>query len=105
MRALWRREGIVGAGPVHARQVMERDPKPPTVRRRPEDRENQDGEEKRPEVGVVARDAEVDDREHPTDRETVPEDREKPRVPGVAFVHEAAVRTSLEVTGPSVEEP
>src|SRR5262245_36983611 len=48
--------------------------------------------------------AEVDQDDDCGDRQTVADDRDRPRVAGVAFVHEAADRAALDVMHPAREE-
>ena len=51
-----------------------------------------------------SRESEIDENDGDGDREPVADDGEQPRVAGVAFVDEAARRTSLDVVRPAGEQ-
>src|SRR5262249_445427 len=98
---LTRRDGILRIRPVHARQIVERDADTPPVRRAQHQHHAEDSEGEQPEQPLTASLAEVDEDDNRRDRQAIADDRERPRVAGIALVDEAADRAPVEVVRPA----
>src|SRR5687768_17403955 len=83
---------------------MKRDPDAPPVGGGPDERHAQRGQQRQTERAMRSDDTQVNDGDARRNRQSIADDRERPRVSGVAFVHEAADRTSLEVMRPPREQ-
>ena len=84
---------------------MQRDAGAPAVRRRPDDQDAEDGDRHQAQHEVRSDHAEVDEDDDRRDRKPIADDRERPRVAGIALVDEAARRTRERCVQPENSAP
>ena len=95
---------IGGVGPEDAGEVVHRDPDAPAVRRTPDDQDAEREERQQAERVVRAAEADIDQDDDRANRNPIADDRECPRVAGIALVDQTADGAPFEVVCPSLKQ-
>ena len=100
-----RRKGIRGIGPIHARQVVQRDTRTPAVWSRPNQQRHQDHQHRHASDRMRTHHPEIDEDDAHAYWQPITDDGEGPRITRIADEDQTADRTALTMRPPEKQSP